>query len=496
MRLIDLEVYDKGGQTMYAYVGIANTGVDATAWWFFFDRTFEDLGNDLSTLGARLIDIEVLPGGHLAAIMVQNDGTYWWWGVGLTAEDVGSFTATKASRLVDLERFAVGNEWRYAFVSIDDVSTDEGRRLRPFLDAVFDQPQFGGRVRRGLLVKESNGPVIADIAGALPFQPASTLKLLPYLYAITEIDRLQATMDGSFVSWIGDPGNSLRECLTSGVPGSASFRDALPTMMWYSHNRTLDAFFDLYPPYSPDPLVETLTSRAQSEWGMTDTWMYYGCPGDWLNNRSTLYDIAKLYEGVESEAFFIHPWFPLVFWHNMINQMQGNCLADPVGTGSCTCPPYDPGCPGNYYISPYIGDTPADPDSNPDAVGPIGLGGLISVVQSEGGPSFPVSAFMDNILMRGKGGGAAVPDYPFQGFWDGYGSNSLHVTLPFKDGYGNIVPRTFVVAWFINNWDAGCGNGDPNDPSCKAATNAENAEAGVLFQELLRIPIRMAVATW
>lgn len=475
MRLIDLEVYEKGGQTYYAYVSISNTGVDQVISVPYFNISFQGLENELTELGGRLIDLEVLPDGNLAAIVVQNNGTYWSWGVGLTAEQVGSIVGGKALRLVDLERYQAGGQWLYAFVSIDNVNTDEGRRLRPILDGLFDDPVFGGPVKRGLLVKEANGPVIAELGAGLRFQPASTLKLLPYLYAIQEVDRGNATLD-STVSWLGDPLNVNAACLTSGVAGSATFRDALPTMMWYSHNRTLEAFFDLYPPYDPSPSVDTLTKRAQNEWGMADTEMYFGCPGntpDWLSNRSTLFDIARLYEGVESLAFFNNSISRHIFWLYMINHTQG------------ICPSYYPGCPGNFYSSPYIGGGP----------GVFTVNFLTSIVQAEGGPGFPWAAFLNEILLRQKGGGATVRDFPVDGHWDGYQSHSVHVTLPFKDGGGDIVPRNFIVAWFVNGWDASCGDGSQSD-ACKNAITVENNEWNALYPELLRIPIRMAIATW
>jgi len=490
MRLIDLEVYQKGGQTLYAYVGISNTGIDQKAWWFWFTRTFAEIVSDINEVGARLIDIEALGGGNFAVIMIENDGSHWWWGAGYTVEQIGAVVDSKASRLVDLERYMEGGQWRYAFISLDNVNTAEGRRLRSILDQSYDDPQFGGPVIRGALVKESNGPIIADIAGGLRFQPASTLKLLPYLYAVQEVDRGNASLGGSTVSWIGNPGDPYASCLTMGTPGSATFTHALPTMMWYSHNRTLDAFFGLYPPYHTNPQVETLTSRAQSEWGLANTEMYFGCPGNtpsWLSNRSTLYEIGRIYEGAESLAFFNQSSSRNLFWNNMINQMQGDCLNNSVGTGSCTCPSYYPQCPGNYYISPYLGG---------DSVGPIGAGFLTSVVQQEGGASFPVAAFMDEVLMRGKGGGASVPDFPYAGFWDGYRSNSLHVTLPFKNGLGNIVPRTFIVTWFVNGWDGSCGTG-LSSPACDAAiATADMQTFSTLPMELLRVPVRQAVGTW
>ena len=50
-------------------------------------------------------------------------------------------------------------------------------------------------------MKQIGGPVLAQIAARLRFQPLSTLKLLPYAYAWEQIDAGKATLD-STVTWI------------------------------------------------------------------------------------------------------------------------------------------------------------------------------------------------------------------------------------------------------------------------------------------------------
>ena len=482
MRLIDLEVYEKGGQTLYAYVGIENVGIDLRVWWSWFELDIDSLVAEVNANQARLLDLEMRPDGKFAAVAVKNDGAAWWWGVGLTEERVAEFVGTRGARIVDVERFNSFGSWRYAIIGIDNVETEEARRLRPIAEEVFDDGQFGPNVIRGFLVKEVNGPVLADIGGGLRFQPASTLKLLPHLYAVQEVDVGNASLDGTQVNWLEDPSEQNASCLQSGTAGSASYREALPTMMWYSHNRTLDAFLDIYPPWSSDVQAETLTSRAQGQWGMQDTTMYLGCTGEWLNNRSTLYDIATLYEGVENLTFFGNASSRDIFWNNMINVMQGDCSAG-VGVHDCTCPSYAPNCPGNTYQSPYLAG----------AVWTSLPSEIAQVVTEEGGVAFDVSSFLDEVLMRGKGGGTEVfNSLPAPGWWEGSSSDSFHVTLPFKDSIGNIVPRTFVVAFFVNGWDPYCGG----QVRCEDAINGEFGDLEQLKAELLRGPIRMAVASW
>ena len=109
----------------------------------------------------------------------------------------------------------------------------------------------------------------------------------------------KATLNGTTVSWIeatkDDPSTpeddrKYKSCLKTGSPdtkpGSAKLADALPTMMWESHNRTLDAVLDKYGP-------DNITDRGQ-QLGLTQTEMHFGCPqpngpsAPWAANRSTL----------------------------------------------------------------------------------------------------------------------------------------------------------------------------------------------------------------
>ena len=74
---------------------------------------------------------------------------------------------------------------------------------------------------------------------------------------------------------------------------------------------------------------------------------------------------------------------------------------------------------------------------------------------------------------------------------------AMYATLPFKDGGGNIVPRRFTVAFFVNNWDGLCGAGDPQTAACETTIEGEDDDAfGTALTEMFRIPVRMAVQTW
>ena len=167
IRLIDLDSYLVNGQRRYSYVGIKNAGIDAKSWRWYPDKTPEFVGQKLREFGARLVDIAPTSSGRIAAVMVKNDGTYWWWGLGLSASRVEEVYSTHGVRIVDLERYGPG----LAFIGVDNADA-ESARLRTFLDKAYNnEDAFGKDVVRGVYVKQIGGPVLAQIAARLRFQP-------------------------------------------------------------------------------------------------------------------------------------------------------------------------------------------------------------------------------------------------------------------------------------------------------------------------------------
>lgn len=472
IRLIDLDAYVVNGNTRYSYVGVKNEGVDAKAWWLYFNVSPQYLNDRINENKARLVDLEFHNNGNVTGVMVQNNGTAWWWAFGLTQERMEEIVATTASRIIDLESYVVNGKRYFAFVSIDNANA-ETRRLRDLLYKAYDNPQFGPNVIRGFLVKEVNGQTYADMAGGLRFQPLSSLKLLPYLHAIIEAEKAQMSLDDVSVSWteatVDNPSTDIDErkyasCLLPGTvntqQNAATLTDALPTMMWDSHNRTLDAVLDKYGPGN-------ITAHAQ-QLGMTQTEMYFGCPQQngpsqpWAANRSTLYDFAKMFEGVDSLQFVKSEITRQVFYNNMINL------------------DYD----GASYTSPITGKT----------VGSLNNGFLRDLVKQEAGPGKQaiVEEFLQHVVIRGKGGGGGPSSNEF-----GY-SDVLHVTLPFKEN-GQIVPKSFVVAWFVYKLQTpnNCPESKAMDGgACQAIWQPERDALATFRTEIHTIPIREALKTW
>lgn len=395
---------------------------------------------------------------YYAAVWEKKSGSSWASGHDLTAFRYLAATNSnlhEGRKISKLSAYSNGRSVRYAAIWTEK-GNKESRRLRKLLSKTFKHSHFGNEVNRKFIVKEVGGPVIAETGACIPFQPLSTLKLLPYWNTILEIDQGKETMN-TIISWIEDTnGDVNRNCIPAFDPnsrrGSAPIRDALPTMMWESHNRTLDAFLERYQP-------EKLTSRAK-KLGLTKTKMYYGCPHSikpWKNNKSTLYDLAKLFEGIHFMEFIDNTTSRKLFLDNMILVKKN--------TTSYTSPITD----NSISISLH--------------------GAYRNIVEREAGSEKKgiVDEFLSHVEIRGKGGLGGPSD-------DELGtSDFLYVILPFKEK-GQIVFKYFTIGFTVNNIKA-----PPGCPmhKCKAEVwNPEWKKIDEFKAEMLSIPIQKALATW
>lgn len=405
------------------------------------------------------------------------------------ANDIKSLEADRASLQADLKQAAgsqksaiagqikainsqISAKQKQLNVCVEKTNPEKSRLLG-LLNKAYSNPKFGDQVVRGFLVKQVGGPTLAEANASTRFQPLSTLKLLPYLYTMIEVDKGNATLKGTTLSWVeatkDDPATSFDErryeaCLQANSPntkmGSAALADALPTMMWESHNRTLEALFTKYGPANLTALAHQL--------GLTQTEMYDGCPqpngpsAPWVSNRSTLYDLAKIFEGVEKLQFVTKAQTRQAFFDNMINLN------------------YD----GASYKSPITGQT----------TGPLNNGFLREIVKREAGPAKQgvVEDFLKQVVLRGKGGSGGPSNDEF-----GY-SDFLYVTLPFKEK-GQTIHKTFVVGWFIYNLKTppGCPESMANDKgTCQSIWQPERDALEKFRTEIHAAPIQMALKTW
>jgi hypothetical protein len=392
-------------------------------------------------------------GSVLYAIQPGTKKLWRYRGSGEQWDEVG----TPGTGFVAVDHMIYGMTTDKKEVHLLDEPNVESKRLRKLLYNVYDGSAFSNRIVRGFLVKRMSGEILAEHCADVCFQPLSTLKLLPYLHAIIEVDKGNATLTGTKISWVEPKAGTgaaktdttcLKASDSKNQTGSAPLRDALPTMMWESHNRTLDSILTKYG-------VVAITKRAQSL-GLKQTEMYFGCKQPdspdipWTDNISTMLDIARLFEGVENLKFVSKSTSREAFRNNMITLNAK---------------------PGTSYTSPITGRT----------TGPISNEFLRNIVEREAGPAKQaiINTFMKHVVVRGKGGSGGPANSELGN------SDFLELTLPFKEGR-NIVPKKFLVGWYVNQ------RKDASD----SLEQPEVQALEIFRDEIHTMPIRMALETW
>jgi len=216
-RLVDLEVTEVSGQRRYAAVMIRNTGADQAAWWWHVGVSVSDLSDALASHSGRLLDLERMPGGRYAAIILRPRGEAWWWYYGLTGSGVADRVEITGGRIVDIERYGQGGATRYAVVltgNVDNAATTVGQMLASGTDGEF-----------GYYLKRMGGPVISGFHEDQTFYPASTIKALLLLYTVSRLAG-PLELDTSSATYYSVPAES---CLDVHPPSHVS---SLQTLRW------------------------------------------------------------------------------------------------------------------------------------------------------------------------------------------------------------------------------------------------------------------------
>jgi hypothetical protein len=115
-RIIDIERYRLGSQWRYSVVMIANTGADARAWWWYPNRTADEVVALLKQNKARLTDVESHPDGRFTVLMEKQTVPSWWI-FGVTVAQIEEFCKKNKARVIDLAEYAP-KEGTYSAVMI------------------------------------------------------------------------------------------------------------------------------------------------------------------------------------------------------------------------------------------------------------------------------------------------------------------------------------------------------------------------------------------
>ena len=458
VRLVDLGTYVVNGKRRYSYIGIANKGVDAKAWWWYVNVSPQFVQQKAQEHGARLIDVERPSAGRMTVIMQRNDESAYSRHVyDYTQSDLLRFQASNGVRITDLERYVKKGNVRYAASLLDNASA-ENRRIRSiWRSSTMANAPNGTDAWFGIYAKQVKGSADVGLAQTMAYQPLSVLKLIPHLYVMDKLDKdpgLDMLDQANGISWVS-PKNKPDDVWCPGQGGqtqtySETLRQTLTRGLGESLNRAHEALVKKYGSTSINNRIHAL--------GLTNTNVYLGCPQpagkpDWTSNRSTLAELGELFEHVDDRTFFKSHW----------QQVSAEFY----------------GLMANW-----------------------GTNGIKAVVTSEAaaaGKSRIVNQFMASVTLNGKGGGTIIPqsDGSFNGGRGFFG----RLELPFKAGRGGRMTliKTFVGGYFVDNFKAPCNEdtaAESSNQTCKNWKTMQNAAYDKLMGEPYRLAIRRAIATW
>ncbi|MDQ2987172.1 MAG: class A beta-lactamase-related serine hydrolase [Armatimonadota bacterium] len=223
-RIIDLDTYVLAGTRFYSAVMVRNTGTHYRDWWWFPDATWAQVQFLMGDLNARLVDVEDRGGGRYAVVMQKLNGEYWWWALAHTEADLNHFNNQRGARIIDIETVFVSGQKRFHALMLNNstpLETRVGKLMRDNTDGVY-----------GFYLKRVGGNVIANIMDTYEFYPASSIKVEQHVYAI---NRVQGGMsiNTPVQQWANSTGDTH---FGEPIPPTSPLGDVLEDMMVNSSN--------------------------------------------------------------------------------------------------------------------------------------------------------------------------------------------------------------------------------------------------------------------
>lgn len=128
-RLTTLESYSFGGQTVYAVIMLANTGKDAKSWWWYYNKSPQEITSEFTTNKARLLDVTSAGSGDFNVVMegCTSNCPQWWWWYGLTDYGVLDKAQNNGARVLMADTYQGcnnGSNQCFATVMISNVPPD------------------------------------------------------------------------------------------------------------------------------------------------------------------------------------------------------------------------------------------------------------------------------------------------------------------------------------------------------------------------------------
>jgi hypothetical protein len=295
-RLTQISAYQSGGKTHYAAVMVGKPASDPGSWWYS-GQTPAQITSLLSANNARLIDLDYNPSDKTFSAAMVGCGAAgcpaWWWSTDQTQSQMQSMATQNAGRITHTTSYAGCGGLCYGFVLVDNTL--------PALDGASPITSRVGQILRaggingvqGLYLKQVGGPVLANLLESFVYEPASSIKVLAHLYALTQVQNGAATLADSLQQYTNGPESCPDPAQLGGMEPLSK---ALQEMMWHSDNARTREITDTYG-------AGKITAFGQSI-GMQNSQINHiiGCGGP-VPDQLTLADAGVLYEGVANGTF-------------------------------------------------------------------------------------------------------------------------------------------------------------------------------------------------
>ena len=159
-----------------------------------------------------------------------NGCSEWWYYYGLTGSQMVSQALQNGGRMVNLSSYpgCGGSCFTGAMINNSNaITTRVGNLIR----------NGGIAGTEGLYLKQVNGPVLANLEDSAVFEPASSIKVVANLYAMTQVEKGNIKLTAPITHYT----NAAESCPNPPVvSGTESLGTAIREMMWHSDNaRTL-----------------------------------------------------------------------------------------------------------------------------------------------------------------------------------------------------------------------------------------------------------------
>lgn len=293
-RLVDIESYDIDGTTFYDGIMIANSGEDQSGWYWWLNVDESFVSAEIERTGYRIIDLDVVSASTTAdtrfnVIMVPPQSK-WWWYYGITPTQITSLVNQNGARIVDIESYSTRAGRRYA-VALTNNSTE-------LTTSLANQLGYGSDGSTGFLLRQINGPTLAELQPDFQFEPASTVKIFHHFKAWREIKKGNDQTNSLLVY----SENMNGSCPIGGGPNvGRGLAETTRLMMWNSDNPATEAIRARYGEASIMSEVRVF-GGVSTQSDLNHAPLGCGGPAAANPNQLTLRDAGNLYQQISTTS--------------------------------------------------------------------------------------------------------------------------------------------------------------------------------------------------